>query len=70
MARISANTVQAGTAITINYKSGDNYMQLPSLIEIPNGEKVIPTFSDSEMKDRLARLRDYLAKENIEAVVL
>ena len=45
-------------------------MQLPSLIEIPNGEKVIPTFSDSEMKDRLARLRDYMAKENIEAVVL
>lgn len=45
-------------------------MQLPSLIEIPNGEKVVPTFSDAEMQGRLARLRDYMAKNDVDAVVL
>lgn len=44
-------------------------MQLPSLIEIPNGEKVVPTFSDAEMKGRLERLRAHMAAENVEAVV-
>lgn len=44
-------------------------MQLPSLIEIPNGDKVVPTFSDAEMKGRLERLRAYMAAENVEAVV-
>ncbi len=38
-------------------------MKLPSLIEIPNGDKVTPTFSDAEMQGRLARLRDYMAAE-------
>lgn len=45
-------------------------MQLPSLIEIPNGEKVIPTFSDVEMCGRLEKLRKYMAKNNIDAVIL
>lgn len=45
-------------------------MQLPSLIEIPNGEKVIPTFSDFEMRGRLEKLRNYMAKNNIDAVIL
>jgi creatinase len=45
-------------------------MQLPSLIEIPNGEKVVPTFSDAEMQGRLARLRQTMAAHDIEAVVL
>lgn len=45
-------------------------MQLPSLIEIPNGDKVVPTFSDAEMLARLARLRDYMAQQDIDAVVL
>lgn len=45
-------------------------MQLPSLIEIPNGEKVVPTFSDAEMQSRLARLRKHMAAEGVEAVVL
>lgn len=44
-------------------------MQLPSLIEIPNGDKVVPTFSDTKMKGRLERLRAYMAAENVEAVV-
>ncbi|MFG6157470.1 M24 family metallopeptidase [Halomonas sp. 1390] len=45
-------------------------MQLPSLIEIPNGDKVVPTFSDAEMQSRLDRLRQYMAAEGVEAVVL
>ncbi|WP_417422066.1 M24 family metallopeptidase [Halomonas sp.] len=45
-------------------------MQLPSLIEIPNGEKVIPTFSDVEMRGRLEKLRKYMAKNNLDAVIL
>ncbi len=45
-------------------------MQLPSLIEIPNGNKVVPTFSDAEMQGRLRRLRDYMAANGVDAVVL
>ncbi|MDN3558051.1 M24 family metallopeptidase [Halomonas maura] len=45
-------------------------MQLPSLIEIPNGDKVVPTFSDAEMQRRLDRLRSHMAAEGVEAVVL
>ncbi|USZ49794.1 M24 family metallopeptidase [Halomonas sp. DN3] len=45
-------------------------MQLPSLIEIPNGEKVTPTFSDAEMQGRLARLRQHMAEQQVDAVVL
>nr|WP_299244352.1 M24 family metallopeptidase [uncultured Halomonas sp.] len=44
-------------------------MQLPSLIEIPNGEKVTPTFSDGEMKSRLDKLRKYMADQQIDAAV-
>ncbi|QOR37250.1 M24 family metallopeptidase [Billgrantia diversa] len=45
-------------------------MQLPSLIEIPNGDKVVPTFSDAEMQARLSRLREYMAANQVDAVVL
>ncbi|NIC06511.1 M24 family metallopeptidase [Billgrantia bachuensis] len=45
-------------------------MQLPSLIEIPNGDKVMPTFSDAEMQARLSRLREYMAANQVDAVVL
>lgn len=45
-------------------------MKLPSLIEIPNGNKVVPTFSDAEMQGRLKRLRDYMAANGVDAVVL
>ncbi|WP_227369417.1 M24 family metallopeptidase [Halomonas sp. M20] len=44
-------------------------MQLPSLIEIPNGDKVTPTFSDQEMKSRLDRLRRHMAENDIDAAV-
>ncbi|MGC3872251.1 M24 family metallopeptidase [Halomonas sp. GXIMD04776] len=44
-------------------------MQLPSLIEIPNGDKVTPTFSDQEMQSRLARLRRLMADNDIDAAV-
>ncbi|SDL49714.1 creatinase [Modicisalibacter muralis] len=44
-------------------------MQLPSLIEIPNGEKVTPTFSDREMQARLDKLRSYMAVESVDAVI-
>lgn len=45
-------------------------MKLPSLIEIPNGDKVVPTFSDAEMQGRLKRLRDYMASNDVDAVIL
>ncbi|MFW3615244.1 M24 family metallopeptidase [Billgrantia antri] len=45
-------------------------MKLPSLIEIPNGDKVTPTFSDAEMHGRLKRLREYMAANDVDAVVL
>ncbi|WP_227875960.1 M24 family metallopeptidase [Kushneria konosiri] len=44
-------------------------LELSSLIEIPNGNKVQPTFSDSEMKNRLKALRDYMASNSIDAAV-
>lgn len=44
-------------------------MQLPSIIDIPNAEKVTPTFSDREMQARLDKLRSYMAAENVEAVI-
>ncbi|RKD84187.1 M24 family metallopeptidase [Kushneria marisflavi] len=44
-------------------------LELSSLIEIPNGNKVQPTFSDSEMENRLKVLRDYMASNSIDAVV-
>ncbi|MGR2740977.1 M24 family metallopeptidase [Billgrantia sp. Q4P2] len=45
-------------------------MKLPSLIEIPNGDKVTPTYSDAEMLGRLKRLRDYMAANGVDAIVL
>ena len=45
-------------------------MELPSLIEIPNGEKVTPTFSINELQRRLGNLRQHMAENDIDAVVL
>ncbi|KAA8985155.1 M24 family metallopeptidase [Halospina sp. K52047b] len=45
-------------------------MELPSLIEIPNGEKVTPTFSIDELQRRLGKLRKHMAENNVDAVVL
>lgn len=44
-------------------------MQLPSIIEIPNGNKVVPTFSDQEMRGRLDKLRSYMAAQDVDAVI-
>lgn len=45
-------------------------MKLPHTIEIPNGEKVVPTFSKEELSNRLAKLRTHMAAADLEAVVL
>ncbi len=45
-------------------------MQLPSIIDIPNGDKVTPTFSDHEMHGRLDSLRRHMATNDIDAVIL
>ncbi len=42
----------------------------PSLIEIPNGEKVAPTFSDEEMRRRLEKLRNHMTVNSVDAVAL
>ncbi|WP_295718134.1 M24 family metallopeptidase [uncultured Halovibrio sp.] len=45
-------------------------MDLPSLIEIPNGDKVTPTFSIEELQRRLGKLRKHMAENDVDAVVL
>ena len=45
-------------------------MELPSLIEIPNGDKVTPTFSIDELQRRLGKLRKHMAENGVDAVVL
>lgn len=45
-------------------------MELPSLIEIPNGDKVTPTFSIDELQRRLGKLRKHMADNDVDAVVL
>ena len=44
-------------------------MQMPQTLSIPNGEKVRPTFSDQEMQSRLAKLRAYMAENDLHAVL-
>ena len=44
-------------------------MQMPKTIRIKNGEKVNPTFSAQEYANRQAKLRAYLAQNNIDAAV-
>lgn len=45
-------------------------MQMPQVIQIPNGPKVRPTFSAAEMNRRLGLLRAHMASQSIDAVVL
>lgn len=45
-------------------------MNLERLKDIPNGEKVTPTFSEAEMDRRLTDLRKIMADDGIDAVVL
>ncbi|MBR9865620.1 MAG: M24 family metallopeptidase [Oceanospirillales bacterium] len=44
-------------------------MQMPQTLSIPNGEKVRPTFSKEELGARLAKLRQYMAESNLQAVL-
>jgi creatinase len=44
-------------------------MNLERLKNIPNGEKVVPTFSTAEMERRLLALRKHMAGDGLDAVV-
>lgn len=44
-------------------------MDLPDLIEIRNGARVKPTFSDAEMERRLAAIRKAMARRSLGAAV-
>ena len=44
-------------------------MQMPKTIQIKNGEKTSPTFSVQEYANRQAKLRAYLAQNNIDTAV-
>jgi len=44
-------------------------MQMPQTLSIANGDKVQPTFSKEELSARLAKLRRYMAKNDIQAVL-
>jgi creatinase len=45
-------------------------MNLERLKDIPNGEKVMPTFSTTEMERRLTNLRKHMADEGLDAVLM
>ncbi len=45
-------------------------MTMPSLINLPNGPKIRPTFSLEEMTQRLERLRTIMQQQDVDAVVL
>lgn len=45
-------------------------MTMPSLINLPNGPKIRPTFSLEEMMQRLERLRTIMQQQDVDAVVL
>ena len=47
-----------------------NPQNMPRTIEIPNGQKVVATFSKQELSNRLAKLRAHMASANVDAVVL
>tara|TARA_B100001123_G_scaffold44608_1_gene45693 strand:+ start:1785 stop:3020 length:1236 start_codon:yes stop_codon:yes gene_type:complete len=42
---------------------------LPDLKHIPNGDRVVPTFSEAEMQGRLDRLRSVMAERGIDAAL-
>ena len=44
-------------------------MQMPQTLPIPNGDKVRPTFSKEELNSRLAKLRRYMAENDLQAVL-
>lgn len=46
-----------------------NPQNMPRTIEIPNGQKVVATFSKQELSNRLAKLRAHMAAASVDAVV-
>ena len=44
-------------------------MEMPSIIEIPNGTPVQGTFSDSEYAERLSKLRGHMAEAGLDCVL-
>jgi len=44
-------------------------MNLPRTKLIPNGDNIVHTFTDTEYKNRQARLRQHMAENNIDAVI-
>ena len=47
-----------------------NPHNMPRTIEIPNGDKIQPTFSKQELENRLAKLRAHMSAANLDAVLL
>lgn len=45
-------------------------LNMPSYINIPNGEKPIPTFSDQEMQRRVDKLRVLMSSLNVDSVLM
>lgn len=62
---MSTTTKTAGTAAS----SAAEMMRNTRIITIPNGAKVTPTFSRTEIERRVSKLREYMAKEGIDAVL-
>lgn len=52
----------------MNYQMTDGE-ELAHLMNVPNGQKAKPTFSDAEMNNRLTKLRSYMAANDIEAAL-
>ena len=44
-------------------------MNMPKTKLIPNGDNIVHTFTDTEYKNRQARLRQHMAANNIDAVI-
>ena len=44
-------------------------MQMPNTLTIPNGEKVRGMFSEAEMRSRQQKLRQYMAGNDVDAVL-
>lgn len=44
-------------------------LAMPQTLQLPNGEKVRPTFSKAELQSRLDKLRRYMAENDVQAVL-
>ncbi|ANG62886.1 creatininase [Marinobacterium aestuarii] len=44
-------------------------LTMPQTLQLPNGEKVRPTFSKAELQSRLDKLRRYMAENDVQAVL-